>query len=196
MSPSGELRGRRKVCKERGLALRLFFPNSTQTPSTDLELRGHPVHPTPWVQTRGFTGTSSPLASGPKQRHSLLLLLCPWGTSPAQSTQPSTIGTRQTEIQTKNADCSVPEPCRVQTHPDCDHPSKQEVPSHVLSSPTEPGSACAVPLCLCWRSLGRDRRVLEGRAGRWCCLTAGSPGPHTCPMKRSNGITEAECPAE
>lgn len=82
-----ELRGRRKVCSEQGsqlsgcFVLFCFPPNSRETPSTDLGLRGHSAYLPPWLQTSGLPSTSSqpstPLVSGLKQRQPLLLLPSP-----------------------------------------------------------------------------------------------------------------------
>lgn len=189
------MRGRRKVCKERGSQLSgCSFPNSRQTPSAALELRGHPVHPTPWVQTQGLTGTPSPLASGPKQRHSLLRLAPSLGNVAPTVHSAQHYGNQTDRNPTMNADCSVPGPCLVQTYPDCKdcRPSiKAETLSHMLLSPTLSLWAPVRCHCACVEGYcAENRKVMEGRAGRCCCLMAMSP------MKRLSDMMEAECLAE
>lgn len=93
-------------------------------------LKGHPVRLAPRVQTQSLTGTPSPPstplapapAPAPAQRQLLLFPPPPPGnvahTVHAARPRCTHREARGMEIQTKNADCSDPEPCLVQTHPD------------------------------------------------------------------------------
>lgn len=89
-------------------------------------LKGHPVRLTPRVQTQSLTGTpslpSTPLAPAPQQRQFLLFLPPPLG-NVTHTVHAAQLGcphreARGTKTQTKNADCSDPELCLVQTYPD------------------------------------------------------------------------------
>ena len=70
--------------------------------------------------------------------------------------------TRKMKIQTKSADCFVPEPCFIQTYPACTDSSSSikawNAQPHAVITQTESASASEMPLCLCCRFPCRDRK--------------------------------------